>query len=396
MDQLRREKEEERQLQDLQRLQEQASGKKASEKMDWMYAAPATGNGMNVNEMEDYLLGKKRVDKLLKGDEEKLLAQQEQQVITNQKANTARDTSNKIREDPLLAIKQQEQAAYDALINNPFKLREMRARAGIPDPDSKSSKRAAKDERKRDREERRRLKESKSYSNSRREYSPYDDRRRYDDYDNRYSKHSRHNYDDHKYTSSSRRDRDYSPDRYSSRHDRDYSPDRHSNRRDRDDRYSSRYDRNDKYSNRYDRDYKYLSKRDYYYDDHKTNYKLSSPGRYDNQSRSKEYRSHRPSPPSQSQKQQRDEREQEERSKKLAAMSSSAKDLQKERDLKHDLIARKDAEENEREAIARSKDAKVGGHNKFIADEQRKVYGGLEGGLGERMRRSGMASKSND
>ena len=34
----------------------------------------------------------------------------------------------KIREDPLLAIKQQEQAAYQALMNNPLRLREMRKR----------------------------------------------------------------------------------------------------------------------------------------------------------------------------------------------------------------------------------------------------------------------------
>lgn len=34
-----------------------------------MYATPATGSGANRNDLEDYLLGKKRVDKLLTGDE---------------------------------------------------------------------------------------------------------------------------------------------------------------------------------------------------------------------------------------------------------------------------------------------------------------------------------------
>lgn len=34
-----------------------------------MYATPATGSSTNKNDLEDYLLGKKRVDKLLTGDE---------------------------------------------------------------------------------------------------------------------------------------------------------------------------------------------------------------------------------------------------------------------------------------------------------------------------------------
>lgn len=69
MDQLRKEKEEERQLQELQRLQEEQTGKKRADKLEWMYAAPATGSSTNKNDLEDYLLGKKRVDKMLIGDE---------------------------------------------------------------------------------------------------------------------------------------------------------------------------------------------------------------------------------------------------------------------------------------------------------------------------------------
>ena len=69
MDQLRKEKEEERQLQELQRLQEEQTGKKRQEKLEWMYSTPATGSGQSANDLEDYLLGKKRVDKILTGDE---------------------------------------------------------------------------------------------------------------------------------------------------------------------------------------------------------------------------------------------------------------------------------------------------------------------------------------
>jgi len=41
-------------------------------------------------------------------------------------ANTARDMASKIREDPLLAIKRQEQKAYEELMKNPKKLKELR------------------------------------------------------------------------------------------------------------------------------------------------------------------------------------------------------------------------------------------------------------------------------
>ena len=34
-----------------------------------MYATPATGSSQNPNDLEDYLLGKKRVDKMLIADE---------------------------------------------------------------------------------------------------------------------------------------------------------------------------------------------------------------------------------------------------------------------------------------------------------------------------------------
>ena len=34
-----------------------------------MYTTPATGSSQNTNDLEDYLLGKKRVDKILTADE---------------------------------------------------------------------------------------------------------------------------------------------------------------------------------------------------------------------------------------------------------------------------------------------------------------------------------------
>ncbi|KAJ6544656.1 hypothetical protein DFH09DRAFT_1389980 [Mycena vulgaris] len=128
LDQLRKEKEEERQMQELQWLQEEQTGKKRTEKLD------------NANDLEDYLLGKKRVDKILTADENA------KKFIAVQNVNNARDIAAKIREDPVLVIKQQDQAAYQALMSNPLRLREMQERKPMKD---KKAKKLEKEERKR-------------------------------------------------------------------------------------------------------------------------------------------------------------------------------------------------------------------------------------------------------
>ncbi|KAI7902661.1 uncharacterized protein BX663DRAFT_435012 [Cokeromyces recurvatus] len=74
IEQMRKELAEERQLQELQRMQEEAGTKKRSNKLDWMYASPnANLNGNANNAMEDYLLGKKNVDDLLRAKQKQEL-----------------------------------------------------------------------------------------------------------------------------------------------------------------------------------------------------------------------------------------------------------------------------------------------------------------------------------
>ncbi|RMZ77343.1 hypothetical protein DV737_g4380, partial [Chaetothyriales sp. CBS 132003] len=125
IEQIMRERAEERQIQEIQELQEAAGGKKRQARVDWMYNGPANGQAGTTEEMEGYLLGKRRVDGLLKGtDSEKLeKAATEESFMAVQSANTARDTAAKIREDPMLAIKKQEQAAYEAMMKDPAKRR---------------------------------------------------------------------------------------------------------------------------------------------------------------------------------------------------------------------------------------------------------------------------------
>ncbi|OXH33792.1 pre-mRNA-splicing factor CWC25 [Cryptococcus neoformans] len=159
--QLRKEREEERQLEELHRLQEASTGKKRVEKLDWMYAAPSTEGGalggarIGERDMEEYLLGKKRVDEVL-GQGDKNIGAASREFIALQNANTARDTAAKIREDPLLAIKKQEQAALAALMNRPDIRKQLRAakkaketngQEGETKEERKARKRAEKEER---------------------------------------------------------------------------------------------------------------------------------------------------------------------------------------------------------------------------------------------------------
>ncbi|MCJ1410557.1 RNA-splicing factor [Ptychographa xylographoides] len=125
IEQMVKERQEERQIQELQEMQEAAGGKKRLNRVDWMYSGPSSGQAGTTEEMEGYLLGKRRIDGLLKNNENKKLekAANEESFMALQHANTVRDTASKIRDDPMLAIKKQEQAAYEAMMNDPVKRR---------------------------------------------------------------------------------------------------------------------------------------------------------------------------------------------------------------------------------------------------------------------------------
>ncbi|KAI4209480.1 MAG: hypothetical protein LQ351_007611 [Letrouitia transgressa] len=131
-EQMMKERQEERQIQELQDMQEAAGGRKRMNRVDWMYSGPVAGQAGTSEEMEGYLLGKRRVDGLLKGTENRKLEKSapEESFMALQKANTARDTASKVREDPLLAIKKQEQAAYEALMHDPVRQRLLMKSAG--------------------------------------------------------------------------------------------------------------------------------------------------------------------------------------------------------------------------------------------------------------------------
>lgn len=123
---------EERAKEEIQAKLEAAGSRKRIDRVDWMYQGPSSGQTGTTEETEAYLLGKRRIDKLLVGNEHKKLEKGagQESFMALQTVSTARDTAAKVREDPMLAIKMKEQAAYEAMMNDPIKRKQLLALAG--------------------------------------------------------------------------------------------------------------------------------------------------------------------------------------------------------------------------------------------------------------------------
>ncbi|KAI1307426.1 Pre-mRNA splicing factor-domain-containing protein [Xylaria venustula] len=126
---------EERAQKEIQEKLEAAGGRKRVERVDWMYQGPSDGQGGTTEELEGFLLGKRRIDAILtRGPENDNLKKQSSSydsiTAPQSSAVNARDVAAKIREDPLLAIKRREQEAYEAMMNDPIKRRQLLASMG--------------------------------------------------------------------------------------------------------------------------------------------------------------------------------------------------------------------------------------------------------------------------
>lgn len=302
--------------------------------------------------------------------------------ISLQNANTSKDTAAKIREDPMLAIKQQEQAAYEALLRDPTRLRQMRAKAGL-DPGNSESK----EERRRRKEEKRRRKEE-----------------RYADRDHRSSRSDEWHYESHSrdagHESSDRRDRDRNRDRDGDH--RDHRSER-DDRRDRERHHSAR-DRNRDDEARDRRSYDH-SRRDYRHDSDRydrtrgSRSRSRSPRVNRNGSRDSDggdrrlaYAKHRGSGRTKEEDVVEAEKKEAERQARLEAMMADARSLDAQRT---EYVARVNAEESAeakreeelREKLLKAKQKGAGdGKGSFLLDQQRKVFGD-DVDLAERMRR---------
>ncbi|KAI8801307.1 Pre-mRNA splicing factor-domain-containing protein [Cladochytrium replicatum] len=155
LEEMRKEKEQERQMLELQELQRAAGQKTEVNRMGWMYAAGPGGQaGMLDEDKEAFLLGKKRVDRLVEMGKTMDELSKETTFSSNANArygmvaNTVRDTQNKLREDPMLVIKQRELATLKATLANPMKLKELKRKVGADNGDDEKQRKKAKKEKK--------------------------------------------------------------------------------------------------------------------------------------------------------------------------------------------------------------------------------------------------------
>ncbi|KAL6872155.1 pre-mRNA-splicing factor CWC25 [Trichoderma novae-zelandiae] len=325
---------EERAKEEIQRQLEAAGGTKRVDRVDWMYQGPTDGQAGTTEETEAYLLGKRRIDNLIKGTDHKKLEKSAGQdsFIALQNANSARDTAAKIREDPLLAIKRQEQAAYEAMMNDPIRRRQLLSSMGMDDGKKKDKhgdghSRRHHRHKSRDRDDGRHSRRHRSHSRSR---SP---RRR----------HHRHTRDDSDSDSGGgrrshrERRRDHSQDReHGSSHRRGGSQER-----------DARSHRQDSYRDRDDR----------------------RPRHSDSNGREERSRKRSPRPHRERDDAGQDEERAAEQARKLAAMQSAASELDRDRETR--LAALENRERAAREADDKARER--GGDRGFVNGLHRKA-----------------------
>jgi Pre-mRNA splicing factor/N-terminal domain of CBF1 interacting co-repressor CIR len=375
-DQMIKERQEERQIQELQQMQEAAGGKKRVDRVDWMYSGPSSGQVGTTEEMEGYLLGKRRIDGLIKGTEHKKLerAASQDSFMALQSANTLKDTAAKIREDPMLAIKRQEQAAYEAMMNDPVKRRQLlKAIGGDPGKEPKKDK-------------------GKEHRHRKHHHRGDDDHRRHKrsrrDVEDTNERRSRYHGRRRSYSYSSR-SRSRSPPR------RQSGPTGYSNPRGGNYRYRSpRWSPPPAEHTRTRRDHSRTASPD---TSHRRRRSSSAEDRLSRRRRSPVRRSsynggsgptRRRSPETSkgnnATPHEVSGKEETERARKLAAMQSDASQLDADREKRLAAMAKRERAEREAEDAARLKSAKLGGKGDFISGLNRKA-GDLD--LAERIRR---------
>jgi hypothetical protein len=98
--------------------------------VDWLYAVPVGAGGSVQNDQEDYLLGKKRAEKVLQSvalaNEPTERFALDTVALSNPNANNQRDIMNKIREDPLFMIRKREQDSLNGIISNPLEVQKIK------------------------------------------------------------------------------------------------------------------------------------------------------------------------------------------------------------------------------------------------------------------------------
>lgn len=354
IEKLKKERDEERQIEELQKLQEAAGGKVATKRVEWMYAGPS-GDGVGVSEeREAYLLGNRRIDGLLKGNESEALQKGAAVGIDKMgttSVNSARDTQKKVLNDPLLMVQKQKM--------------EMQIKA------IKDAQKAKQYEEKRAKERERERKHKHRHSHRDRSRSRGEE----EDRDRRYRRHHRDDRDGHR-----RRSRSRSPRR---REDHNERSKRDSGRR------RSRSRSRSPYRKSHRDDYRRLSRsrsprrRDDIEERASHRYRDHTPPRrqHSDEDRTNHRRPPRRSPPRRSPPPRTESKpaEKESMAERLAKMQSDASSLEEQR---RERVRLREAEDAAEEANLK---ANKDGSHRFISGVRRTQ---LENGdLGDAMRR---------
>lgn len=374
-----KEREEERAMLEVQRMHEKAGGK-VSNRVEWMYNGPSDSNGAGVGEeAEGYLLGKSRIDTLLKKRNDE--AEQARQTSAEKmagfgNAGSSRDVASKIRDDPMLAIRRQEQASYDAVMNDPAKRRQMLKQAGIEEKE-KTRRHHHRDDKDRDGHRNKRRRHDDDYDRERRHRHHRSHRRRsYSPSRSPSPYRRRRERDEDKYHSRRREDvRDARPSRYSSG---SRSPPPRRNYR-RDSRSPPRYS-----GRRSPSPYRRSQHADESFRPSRRSpsplRRRRSPSPYSG----RQDRSRYPPTPKASKPNSEDEEQKEkERAAKLAAMQSDATQLEQDRKMRLEASTAREAEEREHDEKVRTD------QGRFMSGVRRQADG-ID--LGENLRRRGIAA----
>jgi len=116
---LKRELASERRIMELQQIQQEATGQKRTDKLDWMYSLKKGPSA------EEYLTGtacrEQQEDKELEQ-----LANKPGALWLAGPVNATVDVANKVRDDPLLMMKQAQHGALKEILNNPVKMKKIK------------------------------------------------------------------------------------------------------------------------------------------------------------------------------------------------------------------------------------------------------------------------------
>ncbi|KAI1116651.1 Pre-mRNA splicing factor-domain-containing protein [Nemania sp. NC0429] len=349
---------EERAQKEIQDKLEAAGGRKRIDRVDWMYQGPSDGQGGTTEELEGFLLGKRRIDTILtRGpqiDSLKKHASYDHLAAPQSSALNARDIAAKIREDPLLAIKRREQEAYEAMIHDPIKKRQLLASMGQSEEKHSSRGRDEKHSRRHRHRHRSHSRERQHRRHRRSDSLERDESRE------RRHRHHRHDSEDR---SDSRERQESRRDRFRGR--RSTSRDAHREERGDNDRSYRRRSRSPRRSDRKADDYRRRS--EYSPEpprDHRGNHADGDERRADRNSRR---RPDYPSVPSNGRggntngsEATSDAAAAEERARKLAAMQEAASDLDKDREKRLAILEEQERKAREADDAARARAGKYG------------------------------------